>query len=218
VSLSIVVHLTNDSSSTAAWAAAIGALGGAALGGFITYLATRRQVGAATDEGKRHRDADAEQRQLDRDHEIALAREAREQQRLLDTAVAVMSWISLTVGWAHWRFRCLQVGGPPFPEPELAPTDPADQALAVLILSKDASQSLLNFRRAFVQFMEAANRSQATGLDLNSLAQFHDEIERRADILKDLLRSDLRVEELIGSSKTQESSDQANNGGATTSH
>src|ERR1017187_1409257 len=77
------------------------ALLGSAVTGLITFKVTKRQVEAAEAEGTRQRIHGSAERHLDRQHDLLLAREEREQARKEDTYFKIAGYIDGSLRWAH---------------------------------------------------------------------------------------------------------------------
>lgn len=83
------------------WAALIavgGTVAGAAVGGYITLRVAQNQAIAAAGEGNRQRAHDAEQRRLDRDHEIRLRDQERKQTVYVDLFRLIIQMTSYARG------------------------------------------------------------------------------------------------------------------------
>jgi hypothetical protein len=69
-------------------------LASSALTAFVTYKVTSRSIDAASREGTKQREHDSRERQLDRDHERALAREQLVHQTRRDAYVIILKYLS----------------------------------------------------------------------------------------------------------------------------
>lgn len=85
------------------WVALIsvaGTIASGGLGSFVTYWITRRSINENAEEGKRFREHDSYERQLDRLHQIGLDDLNRSQQRRLDAYIALQSLVNITDAFA----------------------------------------------------------------------------------------------------------------------
>ena len=85
------------------WVALIsvaGTMTSGGLGSFATYWITRRSINENAEEGKRLREHDSYERELDRHHQTSLNDSVRRQQRRLDAYIALQSLVNITHDFA----------------------------------------------------------------------------------------------------------------------
>jgi hypothetical protein len=174
------------------WSALIAgaaALAATVLTAVITFRITNRQVASSERLGA-----------LQRQHELDLAREERHQQRKQDAYVAVAAHVVWSVRFMDWRVMKQKVRLDPPVEPPMAP-DSENQILSVLVLSKKASDMLVDLNHRFDEFGSAANMYENGGLTGNDAAEAlrkqseaHQVAAKAALELTDQLRAELATD------------------------
>ena len=118
------------------WVALIsvaGTLASGALGSYVTFHITKRSITANVVEGKKQREHDSSERDLDRQHEAQLASQNREQERRQNAYVSIQSVVHSVDRYAMEHMvglRGLEVDQSPFPS-----IPPETEALAQLVAS-----------------------------------------------------------------------------------
>lgn len=147
------------------WSAIIAggaALVGAAMGSVATFLVTDRQVRSAEREGSRQRTYDEGERRKQREHELALAREEREQQRKRDAYLAVMQHLTWGQQYTRWRLGELRWRfSPPATEPVVPDLRGESEAIAALFTSETAADMVVEFNRRLFDFSRKAEAYEA---------------------------------------------------------
>ncbi len=130
---------------TAIWttcAAAVGALGGAGLGGWITYRVTERQVTSSEAVAEKYRA-----------HEKAMADEERRQSRIVDAYTVVMRSVLFNSRTIEWKLRDMKVKtDPPQKAPEIDPLSPGEEARASLVASGKVGALVRDFNGAIGRY------------------------------------------------------------------
>ena len=184
-----------DTALLTAGGAAVGAL----VGGFVAYMATRRQVTAMETEGERQRTATAAERAADRAHELALAREEREQQRKQDAYVHLMSYVIWVTEFVQARWVSLQVKVDTAAKAEYPKIDDSLRSLAVLMASEPVGKTLSILTNQLFAFSQAALRYEQTlppgSVSLSVVTAERDAITTTATTLSGMLRAELGVSE-----------------------
>ena len=133
-------------------AAAAGAVIGAAISAIVTYRVTNRQVVSASDEARKSRE-----------HERSLAREERQQSRLLDAYVATMRHVGHWGRFAEWKRRDLTGQfDPPILEPTPDTIDYTSEALVSLVASADVQRLVAEFNRQLISLGTALGHLRLT--------------------------------------------------------
>ena len=156
------------------------AAGAAVLGGLIgtfgTLWATDRSVSQIELEGDRQREADAIQRQADRDHQWALAVEQTRQEKLLEAYTQTQTYVAGWSNFAEWRTRIYETE-PPAPVPEIPKLGERDIALASLLVSPEVDALLTQFTTRIQYFRIAIGELES--LDPNADAGLPAAVEDR---------------------------------------
>jgi len=147
------------------WSAIIAgaaALVGAAMGSVATFLVTARQVRSAEREGGRQRTFDEGERQKQREHELGMAREEREQQRKRDAYLAVMQHLTWGQQYTRWRLTELKWRlSPPAKEPDAPDLRGESEAIAALFTSERAADMVVEFNKRLFDFSRKAEAYEA---------------------------------------------------------
>jgi HAMP domain-containing protein len=133
-------------------AAAAGAVIGAAISAIVTYRVTNRQVVNASNEARKNRE-----------HERSLAREERQQARLLDAYVATMRHVAHWGRFAEWKRRDFTAQfDPPIPEPTPDTIDFTSEALVALVASAEVQRLVAEFNRQLISLGTALGHFRVT--------------------------------------------------------
>jgi hypothetical protein len=116
-----------------------------------TYKVTERSVDEIKKEGDRQREADRQQRKLDRQHAWDLAAEDRRQQRIEAAYLQLQTYIAGWSNFAEWRIRIYETD-PPTPAPELPNLEARDVALASLQSSAEVDAAVSTFTHQILSF------------------------------------------------------------------
>jgi hypothetical protein len=171
-------------------------VGGVLVGGFITYGVTARTVKATTSEGAAQRDQDAAQRELDRSHELQLAREEREQARKADAYLKIVTYVSRSIEWARTIVNALNEGDySKIPKVPSAEEGIIASAAGQLYLSAKAAELLNAYDEAKDRFGQAIHPGNGSSMGKIALDanEWFDAMTARSDIVLSQLRSELSL-------------------------
>ena len=156
------VIATLSSNEATLWTA-VAAAGGAVLGAFIaavvTFVITKRSVESAESTAAKQREHEWELAEQEMLHEIQLASEARNQERLLNAYTELQRYASDWVQAANWRIRPYRMD-PPTPQPDIHTADPRSIAITSLVASPQVDELFTDFNRLVNLFLVAIRRSE----------------------------------------------------------
>jgi hypothetical protein len=177
------------------WSALIG-VGGVLVGGLITYAVTARAVKATKDEGAAQRTHDADQRELDRSHELQLAREEREQGRKADAYLKIVTYMHRSIEWARVIVNALNEGDySKLPNVPSAEEGLIASAAGQLYLSPEASGPLEAYDQARNRFRQVVQPDYATSMGkiAKDANESFEAMVARSDVVLSQLRSELSL-------------------------
>jgi hypothetical protein len=176
---------------------------GVALGGAITFAITDRQVKSAEEEGARQRAFDADQRKLDRQHEIELHDEGRR----LEAYVPLIKMVATASGFSERSLEWLEADCAPDKHPGYPSFGDDDVFhVAALIASPELSAAIsrmVTTMRELVAIVPPLEGGQIAPVDAEQRARAIEVaglLQTQADDTRQLIRAEVGARPLPRSS------------------